>query len=310
MDYKVFCSTKDMDHADWLKARRNGIGGSDAAAIVGLSPYSSPLSVYAHKMELVPPIDDNEAMRQGRDFEDYVAKRFEEASGLKTRRRNAILQHPEHDWMLANVDRLIVGENAGLECKTTSVYNRTDFDGGNIPPYYYAQCQHYMAVTGAEKWYLAVLILNRKFHWFEIQRNDDDIAALISAEKVFWEEHVLGQIPPEPNENDSDLLKDLYPQVDEAEEVTLYHIEDTAKNLVTLKAQINELDKEKKRLENVIKGELGSAGVGIMHGFKIKYSDVVSSRFNSKELKKDNPDLYSKYVKESTSRRLTIKEAI
>ena len=309
MDYKVFCSTKDMDHADWLKARRNGIGGSDAAAIVGLSPYSSPLSVYAHKMELVPPIDDNEAMRQGRDFEDYVAKRFEEAAGLKSRRRNAILQHPEYDWMLANVDRFIVGENAGLECKTTSVYNRTDFDGGNIPPYYYVQCQHYMAVTGAEKWYLAVLILNRKFHWFEIQRNDDDIAALIEVEKDFWENNILTQNPPEPSEIDSDLLSDLYPSAKDDTEVTLYHIEDTAKALMEVKSQIGDLDKEKKKLENVIKAELGDASVGIMNGFVIKFPNVVSNRFSSTELKKDNPDLYRKYLKETASRRLTIKEA-
>lgn len=151
-------STLTMTREEWLSERRKGLGGSDAAAILGMNPYRSPLAVYMDKIGIAPEILDNEAIRQGRDLEQYVAERFCEDTGRKVRRCNRILQHPEYPWMLANIDRDVVGEDAGLECKTTSPYNKTPFDQGDVPAPYYWQCQHYMAVTGAKSWYLAVLV--------------------------------------------------------------------------------------------------------------------------------------------------------
>ena len=103
-------NTAEIPREDWLNARRGGIGGSDAPAILGLDRYRSPFDVYADKLGLKPEQEDNEAMRQGRDLEQYVAERFMEATGKKVRRRNGILQHPEHPWMIANIDRWVVGE--------------------------------------------------------------------------------------------------------------------------------------------------------------------------------------------------------
>lgn len=124
-------------HKEWLAIRRRGIGGSDAAAIVGLDRYRSPFAVYADKLGLTPEREDNEAMRQGRDLEDYVAQRFTETTGKKVRRCNDTLQHPKYPRLLANIDRLIVGEKALLECKTTSILNKTKFTQGEYPPNYY-----------------------------------------------------------------------------------------------------------------------------------------------------------------------------
>ena len=108
-------STKDMTHEEWLQARKSGIGGSDAGAICGLNPYTSPLAVYQDKVSQAVEEKDNEAMRQGRDLEDYVARRFMEETGKKVRRANVIYKSTENPFMFANVDRLIVGEDAGLE---------------------------------------------------------------------------------------------------------------------------------------------------------------------------------------------------
>jgi len=309
MDYNVYKDTREMSHEEWLESRKAGIGGSDAPAIVGLNPWSSRFQVYATKLGLIGPTEDNEAMRQGRDFEDYVAERFSEATGIKVRRRNAILQHPKYEWMLANVDRLVVGENAGLECKTTSVFNKTDFDNGNIPPYYYVQCQHYMAVTGADHWYVAVLVLNKSFHWFKVERNEEDIKALIEQEKMFWNENILKQVTPEPNENDSDLIKELYPTADEESEVPIHHIENRVEQLMDIKASIKNLEEVKKKLENIVKLELKDAVGGFGDRYIISYPTIESNRFNSRGFKKDHPDLYDKYANVSTYRRLTIKEA-
>lgn len=119
---KNLISTREMSHEKWLEYRKKGIGGSDAGAICGLNPYVSLVTVWADKKSKIPPKPDNEAMRQGRDFEDIVAKRFCEETGKKVRRCNYIIQHDEYPFMLANVDRLVVGETAGLECNADEVF--------------------------------------------------------------------------------------------------------------------------------------------------------------------------------------------
>ena len=152
-------STVGMPHDEWLKHRRKSIGGSDASAILGMNTYCSPYTVWADKLGKLPPKEDNEAMRLGRDLEDYVAKRFTEETGKKVRRENNIIINPDYPYAHANVDRMVVGEDAGLECKTTSAMNLKRFKNGEYPENYYCQAVHYLMVTGAKRWYLAVLIL-------------------------------------------------------------------------------------------------------------------------------------------------------
>ena len=117
---KRLISTLNLSKEDWLRYRKCGITGTDAGAILGLNPYRSAFQVYHDKISDTTENIDNEAMRQGRDLEDYVAQRFTEATGLKVRRANAIYQSEEHPLLLADFDRLIVGQKAGLECKTVS----------------------------------------------------------------------------------------------------------------------------------------------------------------------------------------------
>ena len=121
--------TLNMTHEEWLQRRKTGIGGSDAGAICGLNPYVSPMGVYLDKISTETTDLDNEAMRQGRDLEEYVARRFIEATGLKVRRSNMMYRNSRYPFMLADVDRFIVGEDAGLECKTASAYNADKWTG-------------------------------------------------------------------------------------------------------------------------------------------------------------------------------------
>lgn len=209
----IYADTRGMSREDWLKSRRGGIGGSDCAAIMGASAYASALSVYADKIGKAPDKETSEAMRQGTDLESYVAERFTEETGIKLRRMNRILQHPEYPWMLANIDRDVVGEDCGFEAKTTNLLNKHDFDAGEVPLNYMWQCQHYMAVTGAAYWYLAVMVMGKAFHIFRIDRDEALIEQLIEAEKEFWNEHVVKQIPPLPtgSDADEDALDAIYP---------------------------------------------------------------------------------------------------
>ena len=152
--------TGKMDRREWLALRKSGIGGSDAGAVCGLNPYSSPMNVYRDKTcETAEDKEDKEAVRQGHDLEDYVAQRFMEATGLKVRRSNYMYRSIEHPFMIADIDRVVVGEDAGLECKTVSAYGEDKWKDGKIPFHYVMQCFHYMAVTGKRAWYIAVAIL-------------------------------------------------------------------------------------------------------------------------------------------------------
>lgn len=177
-------NTKDMTHEEWLKARQSGIGGSDAGTILGVNKWKSKTQLFFEKVnpELKQQVD-NEFIYWGNVLEDVVAKEFETRTGKKVRKNNKMLRHPEHEFMLANLDRVIVGEKALLECKTTSQYNIDQWKDDEIPASYLCQIQHYMAVTGYEKAYIAVLCGGNQFIWKEVPRDDELIEIIVNAEK-------------------------------------------------------------------------------------------------------------------------------
>lgn len=289
-------SILNMSHEQWLEERRKGIGGSDAAGIVGLNAYMTPYSIWADKTGRIPPKEDNEAMRQGRDFEDYVAKRWEEATGKKVRRCNYILRNTKYPFAHANIDRDVVGENAGLECKTTSLMNLRKFKNGSYPENYYAQCMHYLAVTGADRWYLAVLVLNQGFYDFVIERDEDEIKALMEAEAEFWRS-VESDTPPAFTglDPDSEALKVVYREGNgNADAVQLLGRESDIENLIALKAQKRELEKSIKYYEQVLQGDLQNNEHGVCGQYIVNWKTQTRA---------------AHYVKESTFRKFEVKKA-
>lgn len=178
---------KTESHEEWLELRSHYIGGSDAAAVVGLNAFSSPYSLWAEKTGKIPGFSGNLATEVGTYLEEFVAQKFAAETGKKVRKVNQSFLNTDYPWAIANIDREIVGEDAGLEIKTTSGMNLQRFKGGEYPANYYCQCVHYMAITGKKRWYLAVLIGNREFKTFTIERDDAEIAALMAAESDFWE---------------------------------------------------------------------------------------------------------------------------
>lgn len=307
----IFADKRNMTREDWLEQRKKGLGGSDSSGILGLNPYCSAFQVYCDKVDLLPEQPDNEAMRQGRDFEEYVAKRFEEASGKKTKNCNYILQHPHYPFMLANVDRLIVGENAGLECKTTSVLNKTDFEGGDVPPNYYTQCIHYMAVTGAEKWYLAILVLNKGFYWFEIKRSEEEINALEAEETRFWKNHVEAGVEPaaDGSERAKEVLKTLYPIGDDDLEVDLMPYEGELRRATEIDTRIRTLEKEREQINQELKQYMKEATVGYCGDYRVTWRNGERRTFDVKKFADEHRDVpLETYYKHSATRTFMIKK--
>lgn len=301
--------TLDMSHDEWLEYRRKSIGGSDASSIIGLNPWSSPYAVWADKLGKIPPKEDNEAMRQGRDLEFYVAERFCEATGKKVRRENNILINPDYPFAHANVDRMVVGEDAGLECKTTSALNMKNFKNGAFPDTYYVQCVHYMMVTGCKKWYLAVLVLNREFMVFEIERDEEEIAALAESEAEFWRLVEEKSSPVADGAvSTTNAITAIYPESNE-ESVNLFAYEADLKQYMAISAQIKELEKLKDEAANRVKAFLGEAGRGESDGFKVSWVSTSRSSFDSKRFAQDHADIdLSEYYKNSSYRTFKVTE--
>ena len=302
-------STVGMPHEVWLEHRQKSIGGSDASAILGMNTYCSPYTVWADKLGKLPPKEDNEAMRLGRDLEDYVAKRFTEETGKKVRRENNIIINPDYPYAHANVDRMVVGEEAGLECKTTSVLNLKRFKDGEYPENYYVQCVHYLMVTGAKRWYLGVLILGVGFKHFTIERDEDEIAALAKSEEAFWE-YVKNNTPPEADGSDStsETLTTLYPESN-GNTVNLFAYEDSLRQYIAIGKQIDELKKLKDEMANNVKAFMGDAGKGESNNFKVSWSSYLRTTFDHKKFASDNPNLdLSQYYKSSNTRTFKVNE--
>lgn len=303
-------STKYMLHEEWLEHRRKSIGGSDASAIVGLNKYASQYSVWADKMGKLPPKEDNEPMRLGRDLEEYVAQRFTEATGKKLRRENNILINPEYPFAHANVDRMVIGEDAGFEAKTTSALNLKKFKNGEYPENYYCQCVHYLAITGCKRWYLGVLILGVGFEWFVIERDEDEIAALMRSEAEFWAFVKEGMPPPmaDGSKATTEAISAVYEESD-GSSVSLMGYEALLKQYTTLSALADDVNKQKNEVANQIKAYMGEADKGECDRYKVSWASSVRSTFDHKRFITDHPGIdFSGYYKETPTRTFKVTE--
>lgn len=246
-----------------------------------------------------------EAMRQGHDFEGYVAERWEEATGKKCVVDGHMWRSTEWPWMIADVDRLVEGENAALECKTTSVLNKHDFESGEIPLNYYVQCMHYMAVMGFDRMYLAVLVLGKAFYHFTIERNEDEIAALVEQERQFWE-LVENDTPPAPDGSDATLsaIGARFPAANAVEESVTLSEKALAmlRSIDEIDAQIKELTEAKKTAQAAVQLELQDYVYGDVGEYSVSWKPQKRTTVDTKRLKAELPEVYEQYTKTAESR--------
>ena len=304
----VRLSTRSMSRADWLAQRRKSIGGSDAAGIVGLSQYATPYTVWADKTGRFADQEDNEAMRQGRDLEGYVAERWMGATGKTVRRSNAILYNSLYPFAHADIDRTVVGENAGLECKTTSTLNLRQFKGIEFPEKYYAQCVHYLAVTGATRWYLAVLVYGRGFFTFTLERDQTEIDALMAAEQDFWKLVEQGSPPAldglEPTGN---ALQRIYP-ISRGGDIHLFGREQLLSRYFELQSQKKEILESIGAIENTIKADMGEAERGDCGIYSVSWKSQTRQIFQPQEFARAHPEIdLAPFYKQITARPFKVK---
>lgn len=304
--------TSRNDQEEWLRIRKSYLTGTDAGAVCGMNPYKSAMQVYLDKISPEIEITDNEVMRLGRDLEDYVAGRFAEATGKKVRKSNAMYVSDEHPFMMANVDRLVVGERAGLECKTASPYTADRWKDGNVPEWYYLQCQHYMKVLEMDRWYLAVLIFGKGFRYTCLERDEEMLNDLVSIERDFWENHVQAKVLPSPDgSKNADELIQKYFHRREGVVTRMTGMDEQITRRNELAGLIKKMQAEQKTIEQELKMYLGNAKaqIGLSNRYRVAWTEYETRRIDTERLKKEQPEIYENYSKVQKSSRLNIHAA-
>lgn len=306
-------STKEMSRYEWLQERNKGIGGSDAGIILGLNKYRTAFELWLEKTGQVDPVEiDNEAIYWGNEMENVVAKEFEKRTGKKVRRSNFMYSHPEHAFIKANIDRLVVGESAVLECKTASAYLAKEWEGDEVPETYLVQLQHYLGVTGKEKGYIAVLIGGNRFIWKEIERDEELIQMIFNAEKHFWEYHVQQGNPPELDGSSAaeQYLKEKFAKAEKEKQVILpADNKELIQQYEKIKADEKLIKTAKTEIENKLKAQLEDAEVGIVGDYGVYWKNQSRTSVDSKALREKYPTVYAEVSKFSSFRKFEIKEA-
>jgi len=261
------------DRPSWLEARRQGLGASDAPVILGLSPWKTPLALYAEKLglELEAP-EQTEAMAWGLRLQPVIIAAFEEQSGRAAlpQRDFLIDRSPEHPWMLASLDgwtkRRPEDTQVGvLEVKTTAAFRTEDW--AEAPPLQYqVQVQHQLAVVGARWGTIVCLIGGQRLVWADVERNDTFIERLIAKEREFWE-RLQAKEPPQVDDSkaSAEILKRLYPREAPGLVVNLPEAAaDWDEQLQAAKENRKDAEADERKYSNLLKAALGEAETGVL----------------------------------------------
>lgn len=300
--------------AKQIEIRKSGIGGSDAGAVLGLNRYKTPVDVWLEKTGQIEPedISEKDHIIFGNLLEETIAQEYARRNNVKVARVNATLRHPEHNYMLANIDRRVVGMGKGLECKTAGAWLASEWGPSGtdqVPDSYLIQCVHYMIVLGVNEFDLAVLIGGQEYRQYTIQRDPDLVRIVIERESEFWNDYVMTGMPPAPRTAND--IEALYPEDTDEIAIASMDIENSIKRLKDVREAIKEIEAEKETLENAIKivmadrGTLKSATGETLITWK-KAKD--SQRFDTASFQKANPELYQQFTKTIPgSRRFLVK---
>lgn len=298
--------TQELSRDDWLAVRRTGIGGSDAAAAVGLNPYMSALELWLDKtgrgegMPRPSPDDTTSPTFFGTLLEPIVAAVYTRKTGNRVRKVNAVLRHPTIPFMLANVDREVVGcrDVQLLECKTAGEFGARLWRAG-VPEYVELQVQHQLAVTGKRAAHVAVLLCGQALEVYRIERDDALIGRLVELEARFWR-YVESDTPPpaDGSESADRALRHLYPgdggTVDFTDDRQLSSV---FADLVAVRAQIETHQAIEAQLKQAIQEAMGEATRAVFETGAVSFKrSRDSSTVDLKRLLAEHPELEQQYA--------------
>ena len=317
------------DRAAWealrSQFRRSGVGGSEMGSVANLpGAFSSAYATYCDILGLTPPRDRTSwYLQDGRDLEDIVVRRFEQASGFKTRHRYAILQNSDYPHLFANVDRFVDSEDAGFEAKTYDVRS-AKFDNGNVPAPYIAQVTVDLAVTQKKRWYLSAWAYGAgtKHFFFTTDPSDtkpdwcDAMCVIPTSEFKRCEEiaadfvmRLSSNVPPPVigSEADEEAVRAVNPVETAGKSCDLGAVDGDLDRIAELDAQIESLEQEKEQHRQAVMQFLGDAEKGESQRWKATFKTTVAKRLDSKAAKAALGDALDPFYTESSSRTLRLR---
>jgi len=294
---------KYNDSKEWLNKKSHSIGGSEISAILGLNPYMTAIDVYLNKVE-GKQIENKIVMRAGTVLEPFVAELFAEETGYKVvMPSQRLFVHKEYDYLVGSPDRFFTKENTAgvLECKTTSI----SYD--DIPEFWQLQNMWYMGIVGSELGSVAFLKNNRAFGFKEYDFNKELFEAMVEAAVTFWNNYVIKQTPPEITEkNISEVSKIYRSHIDglkikaSKETVSLLNSYVAVKNIKKI------VEAKEEELKDHIKFVLRDSEAIIDEDDNVLATWKKSKdgkTFDTDLFKSENPELYSKYLKDRQGAR-------
>ena len=336
---EVIVETSGLTEEEWLEYRRQGIGGSDAAALMGVSPFATARDLYYDKLKIVSYKDDDSnwvEKRIGHLLEDLVAEIFCKKTDYHIYQIHKMFRHPVYSFMLADIDYFITlpnGETAILEIKTTN-YNAKDkwwFDGKKtVPVNYEIQGRHYMTVMDLDHVFYCCLYGNNEDEVIirHIERDKAYEDELIALESDFWNNYIQKKIPPPYTEDGEMILRSVRshfgpadtnaPQVElslsQASCVSRFLELQAQKKIAD--EQSKKLGNEMKRLQGHIVSEMGRSCTAACfvdgNSYTITYNSSgkpIITKDNLARLRAQHPDIYDEYVTVSESRRFYVKKS-
>lgn len=283
---------------DWHTLREKRIGGSDVGAILGVNPYKSIIDVYIDKTE-GSTFKGNNATHWGHMLEGTIIKEF-----ASRHKELQVFDAPfsiVDNFLIANLDAVLRDKENGdfgvLEIKTTSLWNKKEWEEDTIPQSYYAQVQHYLMLSGYKFAYVAVLIGGQEYKEFKVERSEEDIALIREKATEFYKENILKQIPPIPDGSDAymDYLKKKAMDIENDEVIEFSYLEEKAQKVKDIGKEINNLKKEQDLLKEQIMLELINNGTQKGVAGKLKFNIQTKKSADLEAMIKANAELVAQY---------------
>ncbi len=233
-----------------------------------------------------------------------------ERTGLKVRQKHMLLQSEDYPFMLADLDGVIRetdGEMAVFEAKTASAYKREVWEEG-VPAPYVLQVQHYLAVTGAKKAYIAALVGDNHFYHHVIERDEEMIGKIIAMEKYFWETYVLGGMEPVPDgsEATTEYFNSRFAQSDGTTVELPKDVLAICEEYDRFSAELKQVETAKAAAANQLKFYLKEAETGMVGDRVVTWKQITRNSVDTKRLKAEEPEIYNDYLTQSSYRRLMV----
>lgn len=293
-----------MNKQEWLRERKNYLGGTDLAAVCGLNPYRTALDVYLDKTSDDISEETNAAMRWGNLLEDVVAKEYAQVTGYDIEIELNTIYHPEHKFLGANIDRWVDRwVNNGthiLECKTAGFTKAKEWgDSGTdqIPESYLVQVAYYAAICDVPKVDIAVLIGGQDFRIYTYNKNKDLEDKIIKIGVNFWNNHIEKRIPPKCV-NTRDTFN-LFPQSHHHEIVAESNIMEKLEQLKAAKEEESKIADTIEKLKTDIQEFMRDYDVLIDNQGNVIATwknTAPRSFFDAKRFKEEAKEMYLKYV--------------